>query len=184
MMAGVVTGVVGFTSSFAVVLTGLRAVGASADQAASGLLVLCLTMGLGCVWFSWRTRMPVTMAWSTPGAALLASAAVPHGGFAAAVGAFIVAGLLLAACGLVRPLGRLVESIPTPLASAMLAGVLLPLCAAPFLALGERPGAIAPVLVTWLLLDGVCSSLGGPGCPRRRGAGDGGRWRVRVGRRR
>src|SRR3546814_16302302 len=81
VLAGVVTGVVGFTSSFAVVLTGLAAVGASPDQAASGLLALCLTMGLGTVFFSWRLKVPITMAWSKPGAALLAPAAVPHGGF-------------------------------------------------------------------------------------------------------
>lgn len=145
-------GLVGFTSSFAVVLTGLHAVGATAEQAASGLLVLCVTMGLGCVLFSWRLRMPVTMAWSTPGAALLVAAAVPNGGFASAVGAFVVCGALLALCGLIRPLERLVESIPVPLASAMLAGVLLTLCVAPFRAVVASPAAIAPVMVVWLLL--------------------------------
>jgi benzoate membrane transport protein len=152
VLAGVVCGLVGFTSSFAVVLTGLHAVGATPEQAASGLLVLCVTMGLGCVLFSWRLRMPVTMAWSTPGAALLVAAAVPGGGFASAVGAFIVCGVLLALCGLIRPLERLVESIPVPLARAMLAGVLLTLCVAPFRAVVASPAAIAPVMVVWLLL--------------------------------
>ena len=152
VLAGVVCGLVGFTSSFAVVLTGLRAVGASPEQAASGLLVLCVTMGLGCVLFSWRLRMPITMAWSTPGAALLAAATAPAGGFASAVGAFVVCGLLIALCGLVRPLERLVEAIPTGLASAMLAGVLLTLCVAPFRAVVASPVAIAPVIVTWLVL--------------------------------
>lgn len=152
VLAGVVCGLVGFTSSFAVVLTGLRAVGASPEQAASGLLVLCVTMGLGCVLFSWRLRMPITMAWSTPGAALLAAATAPAGGFASAVGAFVVCGLLIALCGLVRPLERLVEAIPTGLASAMLAGVLLTLCVAPFRAVVASPVAIAPVIVTWVVL--------------------------------
>ncbi|MFX6040673.1 hypothetical protein ABTE96_22125, partial [Acinetobacter baumannii] len=40
IVAGVITALVGFTSTFAVVLTGLRGVGATADQAASGLLAL------------------------------------------------------------------------------------------------------------------------------------------------
>lgn len=109
VLAGIVCGIVGFTSSFVVVLAGLQAVGASADQAASGLLVLCLTMGAGCIAFSLRLRMPITMAWSTPGAALLATAAVPAAGFAGAVGAFVLSGILLALCGLVKPLGRLVQ---------------------------------------------------------------------------
>ncbi|WP_431843465.1 benzoate/H(+) symporter BenE family transporter [Calidifontibacter indicus] len=152
VLAGVVCGLVGFTSSFAVVLTGLRAVGASEAQAASGLFALCLTMGLGCVLFSWRLRMPITMAWSTPGAALLATAAVPNGGFASAVGAFVICGALLALCGLVRPLGELVERIPGALASAMLAGVLLHLVIAPVTAAQADPWAIAPVILVWLVL--------------------------------
>jgi hypothetical protein len=44
VLAGLVAAVVGFASSFAVVLAGLHAVGAGAAQATSGLLVLCLGM--------------------------------------------------------------------------------------------------------------------------------------------
>lgn len=152
VLAGIVCGLVGFTSSFAVVLTGLAAVGATHGQAASGLTILSLTMGLGCVLFSLLWRMPITTAWSTPGAALLATAIAPDGGFGAAVGAFVVTGVLLALTGLIRPLGEVVRRIPVALANAMLAGVLLHLCAAPFVDLVRTPWAIAPVLVTWLVL--------------------------------
>src|ERR1700712_2029116 len=119
ILAGVITAVVGFTSSFAVVLAGLRAVGATTDQAASGLLVLCLTMGTGSILFSWRLKIPMTMAWSTPGAALLAGAAVPAHGFRAAVGAFVVTRVLLGLCGLIRPLGTAVSAISPALANAL-----------------------------------------------------------------
>ena len=88
--AGIVTALVGFTSSFAVVLTGLDAVGASPAQAASGLLALSLTMGAGCIVLAWRYRMPITAAWSTPGAALLAATGAVEGGWPAAVGAFLL----------------------------------------------------------------------------------------------
>ncbi|WP_230487366.1 benzoate/H(+) symporter BenE family transporter [Nocardioides anomalus] len=143
---------VGWTSSFAVVLTGLRQVGASEAEAASGLLVVSVLMGLGSLLFSWRTRMPVTLAWSTPGAALLAGAARPDGGYAAAVGAFVVAALLYLLTALVRPLGHWVQQIPASLANAMLAGVLLTLCVEPFRALAADWTAVAPVLATWLVL--------------------------------
>lgn len=152
VVAGVVTALVGFTSSFAVVLTGLTAVGATPQQAASGLAVVSVTMGLGCVLLSLRHRVPVTMAWSTPGAALLAGAAVPAAGWAAAVGAFGVAGLLYLLTAVVRPLATWVSRIPVAVASGMLAGVLLTLCVAPFRALAEDPAAIGPVLLTWLVL--------------------------------
>ncbi|MEP6980055.1 MAG: benzoate/H(+) symporter BenE family transporter, partial [Nakamurella sp.] len=145
VLAGVVTGIVGFTSAFAVVLTGLHAVGASDAQAASGLLTVCLTMGAGCILLSWRYRMPITLAWSTPGAALLAGATLPTGGYATAVGAFLLAGLLDLLTAVVRPLGRWVSRIPAAVASAMLAGVLLTLCVQPFRALVAEPAAVAPV---------------------------------------
>jgi benzoate membrane transport protein len=163
VVAGVITAIVGFTSSFAVVLAGLRAVGASTEQAASGLLVLCLTMGAGSILFSWRLRIPMTMAWSTPGAALLAGSSVPALGFGAAVTAFAISGVLIALCGLVRPLGAAVSAIPPALANAMLAGVLLTLCVEPFRALSVSPGAIAPVLVTWLVLMRVARRWAVPG---------------------
>lgn len=151
IVAGVVTVLVGFTSSFAVVLAGLRAVGADDDQAASGLLALTLVFGVGMTGLALATRLPVTLAWSTPGAALLVSAGTVDGGWPAAVGAFVLTGVLIALTGVVPALGRLATSIPVPIAQGMLAGVLLPLCLAPFTALAASPLAIAPVVVVWLL---------------------------------
>lgn len=152
VVAGIVTALVGFTSSFAVVLAGLRAVGASPAQAASGLLALTVAVGLGVLWLSWRSKVPVTLAWSTPGAALLATSGTVDGGWPAAVGAFLATGVLIAMTGLVPALGRLMARIPATLAQAMLAGVLLQLCLAPFKALGTVPLFIAPVILCWLLM--------------------------------
>src|SRR4051794_11593162 len=99
-LAGIVAGLVGFTSTFALVLTGLRAVGADQAQAASGLLVLCVGMGVLAIVLGLRYRMPIAIAWSTPGAALLISAGHVGGGYAAALGAFLVAGALIVLTGL------------------------------------------------------------------------------------
>lgn len=151
-MAGIVTALVGFTSSFAVVLAGLQSVGADPAQAASGLLALTLAVGLGVLFLSWRSKVPVTLAWSTPGAALLATSGTADGGWPAAVGAFLAAGVLIAMTGLVPALGRLMARIPVTLAQAMLAGVLLQLCLAPFKALGSVPLFVAPVIISWLLM--------------------------------
>jgi benzoate membrane transport protein len=145
--------VVGFASSFAVVLAGLRAVGADQRQAASGLLALCVAMGLAAIWLGVRQRMPISVAWSTPGAALMVATGAVDGGFAAAVGAFALCGLLITAAGLVPALGRAIAAIPTPVASAMLAGVLFDLCVAPVHALVEVPLMAAPIVVTWAVLS-------------------------------
>jgi benzoate membrane transport protein len=151
IMAGVVTALVGFTSSFAVVLTGLSAVGATSAQAASGLLAVSLTMGVACVVLAWRYRMPITVAWSTPGAALLAATGAVEGGWSAAVGAFLLTGALILLTALWPALGALIARIPPSIAQAMLAGVLLPLCLAPIEGLVENPWGVVPVVLTWLV---------------------------------
>ncbi len=149
--AGLLAGFVGFAGSFAVVLQGLRAAGATEEQAASGLLFASIASGLCAIFLSLRTRLPVSVAWSTPGAALLATTGAVDGGFAGAVGAFLMcaAGFVLA--GLFSPFGRAVARIPGHLANAMLAGVLLLLCFAPFRAVAELPWLALPILIAWVV---------------------------------
>ena len=150
--AGLLAAFVGFASTFAVVLQGLMAVGATRAEAASGLMALAIAMGLsGALLSLWR-RQPISVAWSTPGAALLATSGAPEGGFPEAVGAFLVCGILIVVAGLWKPLGRTVERIPPALANAMLAGVLLGLCLAPVRAMGSVPLLAAPVVLVWALV--------------------------------
>ena len=163
LIAGLVTAVVGFAASFAVVLAGLRNVGASPQQAASGLLAVTVAMGLATIALSSTTRIPVTIAWSTPGAALLATIAGLVGGWPAAVGAFMVTGVLLASIGLIRPLGRLARAIPLGLANAMLAGVLLPLCLAPVRGLEQEPVLVGVLIAVWVLLLAFAPRWAAPG---------------------
>lgn len=150
--AGFVAAFVGFSSSFAVVLQGLTKVGASPAEAASGLMALLLAMGACAIFLSLRSRLPISVAWSTPGAALLAGSAGPHGGFPAAVGAFLVTGVLIVVSGLWKRLGRWVSAIPKPLANAMLAGILLPLCLAPAHAVKSDPALGLAVVLTWAVV--------------------------------
>ena len=112
----------------------------------------CGGMGLAAIIVGLRTRMPISIAWSTPGAVLLIASGTVEGGFPTAVGAFVVAGLLVVLAGLWRPLGRWVASIPAPLANAMLAGVLLNLCLAPVRAVGEAPVAALLIIAAWAVV--------------------------------
>ena len=155
LAAGLLAAFVGFASTFAVVLRGLVAAGASPPEAASGLMAISIAMGLCAIVLSLRLKMPISVVWSTPGAALLAASAAPEGGFAAAVGAFMACALLLVAAGSWPPLARLVARIPAPLANAMLAGILLPLCLAPVKAVAQTPALGLPVVLAWALVARV-----------------------------
>ncbi|MEF0938631.1 benzoate/H(+) symporter BenE family transporter [Rhizobium sp. BR 362] len=152
LFMGCLTAFVGFASSFAVVLHGLQAVGATDAQAASGLTALSIAMGLCAIILSIATKLPISIAWSTPGAALLASAGAIEGGFPAAVGAFLVCAVLIVVAGLFRPLGRAVAAIPPALANAMLAGVLLGLCFAPVKAIAFDPLLGLPIIIAWIVV--------------------------------
>jgi benzoate membrane transport protein len=153
--AGLIAAFVGFSSAFAIVLEGLTKVGATRSEAASGLMAVSVSMGVCAIFLSLRYRMPISIAWSTPGAALLADSATPRGGFPAAVGAFLVTGVLIVLSGLWKPLGRWVAAIPKPLANAMLAGILLPLCLAPARAVQTHPALGLAIILTWAIMARV-----------------------------
>lgn len=148
---GALAALVGFASSFAVMLQGLRAAGATEAEAASGLMAIAVVKGIVTIFLCAKTRVPISLAWSTPGAALLATSGALPGGFPETIGAFLICGLLLALTGLFRPLSRLIERIPTALASALLAGVLLTLCLAPFRAIAFEPLWGFVILAFWLI---------------------------------
>lgn len=150
--AGAIASFVGFASSFAVVVKGLLAMGATQAQATSGLIAVGVAMGLCGVLLSLLRKIPVSIAWSTPGAALLASMAAPAGGYPEAVGAFVVAAILIVLAGSVEKIGRLVASIPGAIANAMLAGILLNLCFAPMRALGQMPLSAFAIILTWAVV--------------------------------
>ena len=150
VVAGFVAVLVGFTSSAVIVLQAAAAAGASPEQAGSWLLALCVGMGLTSIGLSWRHRIPVLTAWSTPGAALLA-VSLPGVPMAQAIGAFMVCGALMVAAGASGAFERLARRLPMAVAGAMLAGVLLRFGLDAFSALRTEPLLVLPMCVAWLL---------------------------------
>lgn len=149
---GLIVSIVGYASSVAILIKGLAAVGATETQIASGLMLVGFTKGIASIILSLRSRMPVSVAWTTPGMALLATTGAVAGGFPAAAGAFLIVGALIVLTAFWEPLARLIAAIPKALANAMLAGVLLKLCLAPFVAIRELPVVALTILAVWLVM--------------------------------
>jgi len=148
--AAFVAAMVGFGSTVALVLAAAHALGATPGQTASWVLAISVAKGIGSLGLSWRHRMPVVLAWSTPGAALIAASegvTMPE-----AVGAFLLAAALIALTGAVKPLGTLVARIPDGIAAGMLAGVLLPFCLKGALAVKNLPGVVLPMVAVFALV--------------------------------
>lgn len=149
--AGFVTVLVGFTSSAVIVYQAAQAFGASADQVGSWMLALCIGMGgLGVV-LSLYYRLPVALAWSTSGAAMMTSNSagitMPE-----AIGAFLITGALIAICGFTRWFERALARIPLSLGAGMLAGVLLRFGLEAFGAASSRFWLILCVFVTYTVV--------------------------------
>ena len=142
--------VVGFGGSVAVVIAAADSLGATEAQKASWITVLCLSMAAGSLWLSWRSKMPVVLAWSTPGAALIAASVGID--MEQAVGAFLVVGALIVLTGVIRPLGAAAARIPAALATALLAGVLFDFVAGAVVDSVALPVLGVPMVAAFLLV--------------------------------
>lgn len=150
--AGFVAVLVGFTSSVAIVFQAALAFKASPDVISSWMWALGWGMGLCTLIPSLLLRKPVMVAWSTPGAAVLATAGLA-GGFpmSEAVGAFMVSAVLITLCGVTGWFERGMHRLPLAIASALLAGVLTRFGVQAFTAAQTNLPLVLLMLLTYLL---------------------------------
>lgn len=141
---------VGFGGSIAIVLAAAQAVGATSGETSSWVAALCLSMMATTAILSVYHRQPIVTAWSTPGAALIATSSGVT--MDMAVGAFYLAGGLILVTALFRPLSILIERIPGSIASSMLAGVLFSFVIAVFKELQDTPALVLPLLLLFAII--------------------------------
>ena len=100
LVAGFVTVLVGLTSSIAIVFQAAQNFGATPVQLSSWVWAIGIGVGVCCWLPSMWWRKPVVMAWSTPGAAVLATAGAT-GAFTMneAIGAFVISAVLITVVG-------------------------------------------------------------------------------------
>jgi len=159
--AALIATVVGVGGTLPIVLAAAQAVGATPAEASSWVSGLGIATAASALLLSLRYRMPIITAWSTPGAALIASTSgVP--GMRAAVGAFVLAAVLILLTAAIRPLARLIERIPTSIAAAMLGGILLRLVMAMFEQVLGQPLLVLSLIVLFLVMRHVWPTLASP----------------------
>ncbi len=123
VVAGFIAMMTGCTSSLVLMFQAGQAAGLSSVQISSWLWALFMGMAVCSIGLSLRYRMPITVAWSTPGAALLITS-LGGVGYPQAIGAFITSALLVILCGVTGSFERIVRRLPASLAAALLAGIL------------------------------------------------------------
>ncbi|RUM31779.1 MAG: benzoate transporter [Alteromonas sp.] len=148
--AGLTAVTVGYSSSVVIIIDVARKAGASDDMVVSWLLALGLGMGITCIMFSWLSKLPVVTAWSTPGAAFLLTSIGDYR-LSEAIGAFILCALLSLVTAQSRSLLKQISRIPPAISSALLAGILLPICLAIFSDVNDAPYLVALFIAAYLV---------------------------------
>ncbi len=147
--AGFAAVLIGYSSSAVIVFQAARAAGATPEQTGSWMIALGIGMGLTTLGLSWRYKMPIITAWSTPGAALLVTSlqgiSLPE-----AIGAFIFSAILITASGISGWFERIMDRIPLSIAAAMLAGILFQFGVDAFVAMESRFGLVLAMFAVYL----------------------------------
>lgn len=151
IVAGFIAMMTGVTSSLVLMFQAGQAAGLTSAQISSWIWALFMGMAVCSIGLSLRYRSPITVAWSTPGAALLITSL---GGVAypEAIGAFITCSVLVIICGVTGSFERLVKRLPTSLAAALLAGILFKIGSEIFVAAQHRTGLVLGMFFTYLIV--------------------------------
>lgn len=145
--AGFVAVLVGYASAWVIVYTAAVAAGASQAMINSWIWALGISMGLACLGLSLYYKRPIIIAWSTPGAALLASS-LTGTTISESLGIFVFVGALTLLTGLSGWFDALTKRVPMPLASAMLAGILVQFGLNTFVSLQAEPLMVGVMIIT------------------------------------
>ncbi|WP_299999909.1 benzoate/H(+) symporter BenE family transporter [uncultured Cedecea sp.] len=151
LLAGFIAVLVGYASSAAIIWQAAAAAGATPEQIAGWLTMLGIAMGISTLILTVWYRAPILTAWSTPGAALLATS-LAGSNINQAVGIFIFSSCLILICGASGLFARLMRIIPHSLAAAMLAGILLRFGLDTFTSLQGNFVLSGSMLISWLVL--------------------------------
>ncbi|WP_459208180.1 benzoate/H(+) symporter BenE family transporter [Pseudomonas sp. MLB6B] len=154
VVAGFIAMLTGYTSSLVLMFQAGQAAGLTSAQISSWIWALSIGIAVCSIGLSLRYRTPVTIAWSTPGAALLITSL---GGvsYSEAIGAYITSAVLVLVCGLTGSFERLVRRIPASLASALLAGILFRIGSEIFVAAQHQTLLVVGMFFSYLLVKRV-----------------------------
>lgn len=152
--AGFVAVLVGYTSSAVIIFQVASNAGASSEQISSWLWALGIGMGLSSIGLSIYYRIPVLTAWSTPGAALLATS-LEGASINEAIGIFLFSSALITLCGITGWFEKIMRLVPQTLAGAMLAGVLLQFGLDLFTQMQNQLLLVSTMLVVYLVAKQV-----------------------------
>ncbi|MDD1016203.1 benzoate/H(+) symporter BenE family transporter [Pseudomonas rubra] len=150
LVAGFIATLISYAGPLVIIFQAAHSAQLSAAELSSWVWAISIGSGLLGVILSLRYRVPLVIAWSAPGSALLV-ALLPGVAYAEAVGAYLVANLVILLVGLSGAFDRIVGKLPSAISAAMLAGILFSFGTGLFVSLKSQPALVMVMFVTYLL---------------------------------
>lgn len=151
VVAGMIATFISYAGPLVIIFHAAQNASLSPEILSSWVWAISIGSGvLGAV-LSLRWRVPVVIAWSIPGSALLVTA-LPHTGLNQAIGAYLVANLILLLIGLSGAFDRIIARLPGSIAAGMQAGILFSFGIEVFRALPVQPMLVLSMFITYIVM--------------------------------
>lgn len=151
LVAGMIATFISYAGPLVIIFHAAQSASLSPETLSSWVWAISIGSAvLGAV-LSLRYRVPVVIAWSIPGSALLVSA-LPQIGLNQAIGAYLVANLIMLLIGLSGAFDRIIARLPGSIAAGMQAGILFSFGIEVFRALPVQPLLVLSMFVTYIVM--------------------------------
>ncbi len=150
VMAGLIAVLVSAASNLPLFVQMFDAVNFTPEQSVSSLASMYGALAISGAALCLVFRAPIILGWNTAGLAVLIAEG-PRFTPGEAVGALLLAALILTLLGLTGLFDWIARHLPPPLAAALLAGVLLPFVLRGLTAIPTAPALLIPMLLAYLL---------------------------------
>lgn len=150
LVAGFIATVISYAGPLVIIFQAAQNAGMSHAELSSWIWAISIGSALLGIGLSLRYRVPVIIAWSAPGSALLVTL-LPHISLNEAVGAYIVASMIIFLVGISGAFDRVIGKLPAAISAGMLAGILFSFGTGLFVSLHSKPLLVLAMFATYLL---------------------------------
>ncbi len=149
VVAGFIATVISYAGPLVIIFQAAKAGGLPQDVLSSWGWTISIGSGVLGILLSLRYKVPIIIAWSAPGSALLVTM-LPDITLNEAVGAYVVTSVVVLLVGLSGAFDRIINRLPAAIAAGMLAGILFRFGTGLFISIKEQPWLVLAMFATYL----------------------------------
>ncbi|MBA1279551.1 benzoate/H(+) symporter BenE family transporter [Stutzerimonas stutzeri] len=150
VVAGFIATIISYAGPLVIIFQAAKAGGLPHDVLSSWVWTISIGSGVLGILLSLRYRVPIVIAWSAPGSALLVTM-LPDISMNQAVGAYLVSNLIILLVGLSGAFDKAISKLPAAISAAMLAGILFRFGTDLFVSVKDQPWLVLAMFATYLL---------------------------------